>query len=518
MTWAQEVEEILRRRALASQMGGAEGIERQHGRGKLTVRERIDLLSDPKSFQEFMALTGGAVYKDGALAEFTPKPYVGGMCRINGRRAILSGDDFTIRGATGSGAEVGAVGAEMGPVQRAREWRVPYVRLIDSGGGSVASFEHLGRSYLPDGNAFLHNDVSLLSLVPVVSAVLGAAAGIRALETRLAHFSVMPREIGQVFAGGPPVVKAALHQDVTKEDLGGWLVHATQSGVVDNVADSERDAFEQVRRFLSYLPQSVYEMPPRGEASDRDRREEDLLSIIPRERRRIYDVHRLINLIVDDDSFFEIAPLYGRGRITGLARVGGYPIGLMANNPKFGGGATDVAGGEKVIRLIRLCDTFHLPLVSLADEPGVAVGEQSERAGIESAGARLVCAVCDSRMPWITVVVRQLFGLGGACHHRPSGMFRRYAWPSARWGSMHIEGGASAAFRRLIESAPDPEARRLEIEEQLKLLESPFRTAEATGQDIIDPRETRPLLIEFLEEAQPILASQLGPPPNPWRP
>jgi acetyl-CoA carboxylase carboxyltransferase component len=190
----------------------------------------------------------------------------------------------------------------------------------------------------------------------------------------------------------------------------------------------------------------------------------------------------------------------------------------MANDPMCNGGATDVAAGSKALRLVQLCDMFHLPLVDFADEPGLMVGVESERAGIERAGARLVCATCDSRMPWITFVIRRLYGVGGQTHHRASGMFRRYAWPSSNWGSMPIVGGVAAAYRREIEAAPDPAAKRAEIEGRLQAVASPFRTAEATGQDIIDPRDTRPLLVDFVHDAQRILARQLGPPPVPYRP
>ncbi len=204
--------------------------------------------------------------------------------------------------------------------------------------------------------------------------------------------------------------------------------------------------------------------------------------------------------------------------MTGLARVNGYPVGIMANNPMWLGGSTDVAAGGKVMRLLSLCDTFHLPVISFADEPGFMVGPESEKLGIERAGARLVSTVCDTQMPWLTVVIGQLYGVAGQCQQRPSGMFRRYAWPSANWGSMHIEGGAFAAYRREIEAAPDPEAKREEVEAMLKALASPFRTAEATGQDIIDPRETRSYVSEFVEDAQPILRSQLGQTAVPYRP
>lgn len=515
--WTPEVEELERRRELAREMGGPERIARQHAQGKLTVRERIDLFADPGSFREFMGLAGQGIYDGDRLAEFRPKPAVEGMCTLDGRKIVVSGGDFTSRGGSGGGGH-GGLGQEMAANRRAMEWRLPFVRLLDAAGGSVRSFEEIGRTYLPDGNVWSALDTRLLRVVPVVSAVLGSVAGLPAVNACMAHFNVMVRRTSQLFPGGPPVVKAALGYDITKEELGGAGIHGRVSGVVDNVVETEAEAFATIRRFLSYLPPSVWESAPRVETGDDpERRDERLLSVIPRNPRRVYDAHRVIDAVVDQGSFFEIAPEYGRARITGLARLDGYPVGIMANNALFGG-STDVAGGEKVIRLIALCDTFHLPLVSLADEPGFHVGLEQEKLGIERAGARLVIATCDSQMPWITVVMKQLYGVAGQCQHRPSGMFRRYAWPSARWGSMHIAGGAAAAYRREIASAPDPEAARIEIEARLEAIASPFRTAEATGQDIIDPRDTRPLLCEFVRDAQPILKTQLGPTGMPYRP
>ncbi len=509
--------ELERRRAFVRAMGGPEGIARQHSQGKLTVRERIERFADPGSFREFMGLMGRATYEGGELTHLTPRAAVDGFCTLDGRKVVVTAGDFTVRGGSG-GSSGGGLGMELAANRRALEWRLPSVRLLDAAGGSVRTFEEMGRTYLPDGNSFTWPDVQLLRAVPVVSAVLGSVAGLPAVNACMAHFNVMVKDTSQLFPGGPPVVKAALGYDITKEELGGSAMHTTQSGVIDNLARDEDEALAMVRRFLSYLPSNVWEMAPRAEtADDPNRRDESLLTVIPADRRRAYDSHKVIRAVVDRDSFFEIAPGYGRARITGLARLHGYPVGIMANNPIYGG-STDVAAGEKIIRLIQLCDTFHLPLISLADEPGFMVGLESEKKGIERAGARLVIATCDSRMPWATIVTGQVYGVAGQCHHRPSGMFQRYAWPSANWGSMHIEGGAFAAYRREIESAPDPEAKRAEIEAMLKAIASPFRTAEATGQDIIDPRETRPLLCQFVEEAQPILASQLGPCPNPYRP
>jgi len=271
-----------------------------------------------------------------------------------------------------------------------------------------------------------------------------------------------------------------------------------------------------IRRFLSYLPGNVYEMPPRVDPDDDpDRRDEALLSIIPREERKPYDPYVVLRASLDQGSFFEIAPRYGRSRITGLARVHGYPVGVMINNPRFLGGSMDAAAGEKVIRLIQLCDLFHLPLAYFADEPGFLIGLRSEKRGILRAGARVVMATSTSRMPWITFILRQLYGVAGGCHMRTTGMYKRYSWPSGNWGSMHIRGGTRAAYRREIEAAPDPEAKRQEIEARLDALASPFRTAHAFKiEDIVDPRETRPLLVRFVEDAQAVLKTQLGPAPG----
>jgi len=517
MSWDKEVDELTQRQRLAEMMGGADGIARQHQRGKLTVRERIAALADAGSFREFMGLAGSGDYTGGELTGFTPKPAVEGACALDGRKVIVTAGDFTVRG--GSASSRGGLGQELASNVRAREWRLPYVRLLDAAGGSVRSFEELGRTYLPDGNIWSAIDVELLSHVPVVSAVMGSVAGLPAINACFAHFNLMLKDKSQLFPGGPPVVKAALGYDITKEELGGDRIHVQKSGCIDNLAQDEAHAFELIRRFLSYLPSNVWEMPPRGRTTDDvQRRDEELIRLIPKDPRKIYDPKRMLASILDLDSFFEIAPLYGRARVTGLGRLNGYPVGVMANNPKHGGGSTDVAAGNKVMRLIQLCNTFHLPLVSFADEPGFMVGLESEKQGIERAGARLVAMTTTSWMPWVTVVVGRLYGVAGQCQHRPSGMFRRYAWPSANWGSMHIAGGASAAYRREIDSAPDPEAKREEIEARLRAIASPFRTAEATGQDIIDPRDTRALLCEFAEDAQRVLTTQLGPPRIPYLP
>jgi acetyl-CoA carboxylase carboxyltransferase component len=514
MSWEKEVEELERRRRLAAEMGGPEGIERQRKRGKLTVRERIDALADADTFQEIGGLAGSATYDGEELTSFRPANMVIGTCKVDGRRVVVSGGDFTVRG----GAADASVGNKHGFAnQLPLKWRLPYVRLLDATGGSVRTFEQIGRTYIPT-NPGTYTIEELLCTAPVVSLVLGSVAGLPAVEVCLSHFSVMVKGISHLFPGGPPVVKAALGVDISKEELGDERTQIYEGGVVDNLARTEEEAFEMARKFLSYLPQNVWEMPPRTEPTDDpERRDEELVSVIPRERRRGYDARAILRHVLDHDSIFEISPRYGRSRITALARVNGYPVGVMINDPMFLGGSMDVAAGTKAIRFIQLCNTFHLPMVCFADEPGFMVGLEAQRQGIVRAGAKIVCATQQSRMPWITFVIRQLYGVAGQCYDRAMrGMFKRVAWPSANWGSMHIEGGASAAYRREIDAAEDPETKREEIERRLKAVASPFRTAEAFNiEDIIDPREARPVLCDFIEMAQAELKTQLGPTPGP---
>jgi acetyl-CoA carboxylase carboxyltransferase component len=237
-----------------------------------------------------------------------------------------------------------------------------------------------------------------------------------------------------------------------------------------------------------------------------------LISIVPRNRRLGFDVRRLLGLVFDRDSLFEIGRYYGRPLVTCLARLNGYPVGVLASDPQQGGGGLDAPGSEKMTRFIDLCDTFHLPVVNFVDQPGFLIGTAAERAGTARYGARAMAAVYQATVPWVSIILRRVFGVAGAAHGNAQGLNLRDAWPSGDWGSLPIEGGVQAAYRREIEAASDPAARRHEIEERLNELRSPFRTAEAFGvEEIIDPRETRPLLCEWVETAYQLLPSQLGP-------
>jgi acetyl-CoA carboxylase carboxyltransferase component len=518
MSWEPEIEELHRREALAAQMGGGERVARQRAAGRLTVRERVQKLLDAGSFHETGGLAGVPNYEGEHLASIRPANFVMGTGRIDGRRVAVGGDDFTVRGA----AADGAIGYKASYAERmALDLRIPMIRLVDGtgGGGSVKFLEDQGRTYVP-ANPAMEVMTALLETVPVVAAALGPVAGLGAARVVFSHFSLIPRGIAQLFVAGPPVVLRASGQELDKEALGGSRIHTRQSGAVDNEVASEEEAFEQVRRFLSYLPPSVYEIPPVVASFDPpDRREEELISIVPRDPRLPYRVRRILQLVLDTDSFFEIGAKYGRSVVTGLGRLTGHPVGVMANDPRFLGGAIDADASEKMTRFIDLCDTFHLPVVNFVDNPGFVIGIKAEKAGTLRRGARMIFAVYQATVPWCSIILRRVFGVAGAAHGNHSRLNLRYAWPSGSWGSLPIEGGVEAAYKRQIEAAEDPEAFRSELEERLRAVLSPFRTAEAFGiEEIVDPRHTRPLLSEWIETAYRLLPSELGPKRRGMRP
>jgi acetyl-CoA carboxylase carboxyltransferase component len=517
VSWQAEVDELKRRLGLARAMGGPANVERQHAGGKLTIRERLDRLVDPGTFHETGALTGKPVYEDGKLVSITPSNYVVGTASIDGRPIVVGGDDFTVRG----GAADGSVAYKAGYGElMARELRLPIVRLVDGtgGGGSVKTLDEMKRTYVPANPAW-DTVVALLGEVPVVGACMGSVAGLGAARVVTSHFSIMVRGTSQLFVAGPPVVERGVGETVTKEALGGSEIH-TRNGVVDNEAESEDDAFAQIRRFLSYLPANVWQLPPRRPPTDDPaRREEALVAIVPRNRRRGYDVRALLALVLDRDAFFEIGRHYGRPLVTGLARLDGCPVGVLASDPLQGGGGLDGPASEKMTRFIDLCDTFHVPCVHFVDQPGFLIGTAAERAGTIRYGARALAAVYQARVPWVSIIVRRVFGVAGAAHGNASRLNLRYAWPSGDWGSLPIEGGVMAAYKRDIEAAPDPEAKRRELEAKLDALRSPFRTAEAFGiEEIIDPRDTRPLLCDWVRLAYDTLPAALGPTARALRP
>ncbi len=505
--WADELDDLAWRRQRAREMGGREAVERQHRFGKQTARERIAALCDKESFREFGSLVGKATYdQDGTLTDFTPANTVVGVGRIDRRNVCVAADDFTIRGGSSEAANPDKwVYLE----RLALEAAIPLVRLVDTAGGSIKLLDQNQTTRFPDYSKW--PVVPLLEAVPVIGVAMGSCAGLGALKVVASHFSIMVRETSQVFAGGPPIVKQALGIDIDKNALGGHLVHTRQSGMVDNEAADEADALTQARRFLSFMPPNVWTMPERTDCDDPPDREEPWLdSAIPRDRRRVYDPREILEAVLDRGSAFEIGRYHGRSVITQLARLNGVPVGVMAGDPREAGGAMTLAAADKIERFIELCDRFHLPVVNLVDQPGTMTGPEAERVGTVGGAVRVLKAIERATVPWVTIVLRRAFGLGGGLHGAQYGMDgsrrplnHRFGWPSARWGSIPVEGGVAAAFRREIEAAADPDQRRRELEAHYEKLSSPLRTAERfLIVDIIEPRRTRPILCDWIELCQ----------------
>ena len=501
------------RRRHAVQLGGPEALAAHRARGRLDARERIARLADAQSFHEMGLLTGKGRYDEqGNFVSSTPSNAIIGTARLDGRRCVVSADDFTIRG----GSSESTVSEKWLYAERyAHEMQLPLVRLVDTAGGSVKLLEQQQSTKIPGYSSW--PSMLLLGSVPVVGVALGACAGLGAVKVAATHFSVMVKGQAQLFAGGPPVVKQGIGVDIDKEALGGWQVHARQSGVVNNAVDSEAEAFAAARRFLSYLPANVWEPPPRAAASPPDPAQTAWLDgAIPSDRRKVYDPRRVLRAVLDRDSVFEIAPLYGGSVIVALARFDGHAVGVIASDPRVMGGAMTASAARKTERFVDLCDTFHLPVINFVDQPGVMFGLDAERAGTMRDALRAVGAIEQAATPWMSVIVRRAFGVGGGMHgpkHGPEGrsLNHRVAWPTARWGSIPVEGGVAAAYRREIAAHADPEARRAELEAYYHRLGSPMRTAERFGVvDIIRPSETRRVVGDWLEDAVACCARQLG--------
>ena len=512
MVWASEVAELNRRRELAKQQGGPEGIAKQHSYGRLTVRERIDKLLDPGSFQEHGQATAIPDYDDDDnFVGFVPANYVLGFGKINERRVVVGGEDFTLKGGSPNSAGLRkSIYAEHLAVQ----YKVPLVRLLEGGGGSVKGGGKRGGggggSDNPFGDPRFKIIADAMGEVPVVSMAGGAVAGFPAGRMVAAHFSVMSAATAQVLVAGPKIVERAVGVSMTKDELGGARIHA-KSGIVDNVAADETGALEQCRRFLSYLPSSVYERTPRIESTDSpERMEEELINAVPRESKKVFNMREVIEMIVDLGSFFELSKDYGRSQIVGLARIDGQPVGILANNNRVYAGAMTAEAAQKYRRFVEMCDTFHLPVVNLIDQPGFMIGPDAEKKGTIRYGMAAVAAGAQATIPWVAIQVHKSFGVATAAHYAPNAYV--LAWPSVQSGALPLEGGVAVAFHREIAAAKDPEAKRLEIEERMKEARSPFPRAENFGvHELIDPRETRPTLCRWIDWIQPQLDQLTGP-------
>jgi acetyl-CoA carboxylase carboxyltransferase component len=503
VTWDPELEELKRRERLAERLGGRERVERQRAAGRLTIRERIVRLLDPDTFHEVGKIAGRATYDaQNDLVDLTPSNFVFGRGQIDGRPVVVGGDDFTVRG----GSADATIKDKHNQCERmAHDLRLPLVRLVEGsgGGGSVKTIETTGRANVPAVAGWEHV-VANMSTIPRVALGLGSVAGLGAAHLAAAHYSVMVKGLSALFVAGPPVVER-VGEKLSQQELGGWEIQL-KSGAVDDAVDTEDEAFARARRFLSYLPPSIYEVPPRGpQTDDPQRRDARLADIVPRDTRKVYRMRTIVEAVVDQGSFFEIASLYGCSMITGLARFDGWPVALMASDPMYYGGAWTADTCQKVERFVDLAQTFHLPIVYLVDCPGFLIGSQAEQSGTIKQGVRAMSAIFQTSVPWCAVIIRNVFGVAGAAHRNGGRYCMRYAWPSGRWGSLPLEGGIEAAYRADLDAAPDPKQALAEIEERLNKLRSPFRSAETFWiEEIIDPRDTRPLLCEFAELAAPL--------------
>ncbi|MBO1016701.1 methylmalonyl-CoA carboxyltransferase [Achromobacter sp. SD115] len=502
MSWTQELDELARRKEYSLRMGGAEKVQRQHDAGKLDIRQRIERLVDGGSFVEVGGLAGSGEYDEqGRLVHVMPSNVIMGRAALDSKSVVVVGDDFTVRG----GANDGAVGDKMiFAEQMAFDLRLPLVRLIDGtgGGGSVKNIEKMGHALLPKMKIWAYVARNLAQ-VPVVSLALGSVAGQGAARVAGSHYSVMVKDTSQLFIAGPPVV-AKIGQKLSKNELGGSAIH-TRNGVVDDEVDSEDEAFAAARRFLSYLPASVYELAPRGEVPVAAAEQEWLRTAIPKDTRKVYKIRPILDTLFDPGTVFEIGRHWGRAIVGGLARVDGWPVLFVASNPYHYGGGWDRHTAEKFTRLVDLAETFHLPVVNLVDVAGFQIGLEAEKDGVMRAGVRALTAVSQSTVPWFSLIMRRAFGVAAGGHQNSSRFNFRYAWPSAQWGSLPIEGGLEVAYRSEIEAAADPEAKRVEIEARVRALTSPFRSAEAfVIEDIIDPACTRARLVEFVNLAAPL--------------
>ena len=517
MTWAMEVEELNRRRELAQQQGGPAGVAKQHSYGRMTIRERIAVLLDENSFHEHGKATAIPDYDDDDnFVGFVPANYVVGFGKIDNRRVVVGGEDFTLKGGSPNSAGLRkSVYAEHLAVQ----YKVPLVRVLEGGGGSVKGGGKRGGSSAGEsvfGEPRFKIIADAMGHIPVVSMAGGAVAGFPAGRMVASHFSVMSWKTARILVAGPKVVERALGVSMTKDELGGAHIHA-KSGVVDNVAEDETSALAQCRRFLSYLPGSVYERTPRYESTDDpERMEEELLSAVPRESKNVFNMREIVAMIVDKESFFEMGKDFGRGQIVGFARLDGQPVGVLANNNRVYAGAMTAEAAQKYRRFVELCDTFHVPVINFVDQPGFMIGPDAERKGTIRYGMAAVAAAAQATIPWAVIQVHKSFGVATAAHYAPSAYV--LAWPSVESGALPLEGGVAVAFHREIETAEDPVAKRQEIEDRLRTASSPFSRVESFGvHELIDPRGTRPTLCQWIDWIQPQLDELKGPVSFPMR-
>jgi acetyl-CoA carboxylase carboxyltransferase component len=494
------VEQLRERKARVREMGGPDRVARQHEQGKLTVRERLDLLFDAGTFTEFSLLAHHQSQAPSMQGKLTPGDgVVTGVGRIDGRRVAVIAYDFTVM--AGSMGMVGEMKASRMRELALRE-RIPIVWLVDSAGARIQ--EAAGSMFARTGDLF-REQVHMSGVVPQVAAMMGPGAAGTAYIPGLADFVPMVRGTSNMALGGPHLVKAAVGEDVTAEEMGGSAVHSKVSGVADLEVADDRECIEVVRTYLGFFPSSNRDRPPVAESADPAGRSCDaLIDIVPANPRQAYDVRKVIREIVDDGDFFPMKPDWARNLVTGFARFAGRPAGIVANQPMFLGGALDVNGADKAARFVWLCDAFSIPLVFLMDCPGFLVGSAVEKQGIIRHGAKMLFAVAEATVPKVTVVLRKGYGAG---YYVMNG--RAYepdyivGWPTAEISVMGPEGAVNIIFRKQIEAAGDQEAQDALRNQMVQTVREQINAYIAAGwsflDDLIEPQETRAAIVRGLD-------------------
>ena len=492
----QMVAELNEKRTAALEMGGEKRIARQHERGKSTARERIEALLDPDSFLE-MGIHGSEYASPNVPADGV----ITGLGKIDGRPCCVAAYDFTVLGGS-----IGLVGEVK--VTRLRELalrnRVPMIWLVDSGGARIDPRpENLEKiPMFADSGYMFREQVTMSGVVPQVAAMVGPGAAGTAYIPGLADFVPMVKGTSSMALGGPALVKAAVGEDITAEKLGGSAIHNRESGCADLQVKTDADCIQAIRDYLSFFPASCHHKPPRKEdAPGRATIDDAILDILPDDGRKPYDMRKLIPMIVDEGFLFEMKPLYAKSLITGFARIGGHPIGIVANNPKYLGGVLDSKAADKAARFVNLCDAFNIPLLFLVDVPGFVVGSEAEKSGIINHGSKMLYAVARATVPKFTVIVRKAYGAG---YYVMCG--RAYepdlivAWPTAEISVMGPEGMMGIAGGKMLANVPDPEAFKEQMIQLIRPYIEPYQVARrGLVDEVIDPRETRNVLITGLE-------------------
>jgi methylmalonyl-CoA decarboxylase subunit alpha len=487
------VEDLEERRRVAKLGGGEEKIARQHEQGKLTARERIDRLIDAGTFTELGLHAGIHHSVRGLEDKHAPADgVITGYGGVDGRLVAVAAYDFTVMaGSMGTTGEL--------KVTRLRELaltkRIPFVWLLDSAGARIQ--EAVGSLFAGSGHLF-REEVIASGVIPQVAALMGPCAAGTAYIPGLADFVPMVKGRGSMALAGPHLVRAAVGEDVTQEELGGSRVHCRKSGVGDLEVADDDECIARIKQYLSFFPSHCEQAPPLREATDpAERMDDELLDVLPESNRKPYDMYDVIRRIVDDGEWLDLKPQFARTVITCLARMGGRPVGIVANQPRQLGGILDNDSADKAARFVTLCDAFGIPLLFLVDVPGFMVGTKVEAAGIIRHGAKMLHAVAAATVPKVTVVIRKAYGAG---YYVMNG--RAYepdlivAWPSAEISVMGAEGAVEIVFRRMVEEADDPAAKRTELIAAYQQLIDVYRAAgNDMIDDVIDPRETRPTVI-----------------------